>query len=142
MNRLKKIKALKEQIELFQLENRGIIARYTMPELCSIYNGIGPDAFPEWLRGVITSLNPALEPAAFIHDVEWHESDGSKISFQASNARLERNGRRIAAGQYHRFDPRRYLLAHQAARFARLCTMFGWTAWCAPCSCAVCRKKN
>ena len=44
MNRLKEIKELKRLAEKFQLENREIIGRYTMCELASICNGIGPGA--------------------------------------------------------------------------------------------------
>lgn len=70
MNRLKKIKELKRQAEEFQLENREIIGSYTMQELCSIYNGIGPGAFPEWLRNVVSALHPSLAVVAFVHDIE------------------------------------------------------------------------
>jgi len=70
MNRLKEIKELKRFAEDLQLENREIIGRYTMPELCSIYNGIGPDSFPDWLRGCISALHPSLAVVAFIHDIE------------------------------------------------------------------------
>ena len=41
-----------------------------MRELFSIYNGIGPDSFPEWLRGLVSALHPSLAVAAFIHDIE------------------------------------------------------------------------
>ena len=78
MNRLKEIKELKRQAEEFQLENREIIGKYSMAELAAIYNGIGPDAFPEWLRDTISALHPSLAVVAFIHDCEWHESDRSK----------------------------------------------------------------
>ena len=44
MNRLKEIKELKALAEKLQLENREIIRKYNMRELCSIYNGIGPGA--------------------------------------------------------------------------------------------------
>ncbi|WP_176014440.1 hypothetical protein [Victivallis sp. Marseille-Q1083] len=70
MNRLKEILELKRLAEEFQLENREIIAKYNMQELCSIYNGIGPDAFPEWLRNAIFVLHPSLAVIAFIHDIE------------------------------------------------------------------------
>ena len=50
MNRLKEIKELKALAEELQLENREIIRKYKITELASIYNGIGPDSFPEWLR--------------------------------------------------------------------------------------------
>jgi hypothetical protein len=60
MNRLKEIKELKRRADAFQLENREIIGKYTMAELCAIYNGIGQDSFPEWLRDIISSLHPSL----------------------------------------------------------------------------------
>ena len=142
MNRLKEIKQLKELAEKYRLEGREIIGKYNMQELCSIYNGIGPDAFPQWLRKGISALNPSLAVVAFIHDIEWHESDGSKEGFKASNDRFRTNGRRVADAEYAWYNPRRWLVRHQAARFARLCQSFGWSGWASPCNCAVCRKKN
>ena len=47
MNRLKEIKELKALAEELQLENREIIRKYKITELAGIYNGIGPDSFPE-----------------------------------------------------------------------------------------------
>ena len=60
MNRLKEIKRLKGLAEKYRLEGREIIGKYNMQELCSIYNGIGPDAFPQRLRKGISALNPSL----------------------------------------------------------------------------------
>lgn len=142
MNRLKEIKQLKELAEKYQLEGREIIGKYNMQELCSIYNGIGPDAFPQWLRKGISALNPSLAVVAFIHDIEWHESDGSKEGFKASNDRFRTNGCKVADAEYAWYNPRRWLVRHQAAKFARLCQSFGWSGWASPCNCAVCRKKN
>ena len=45
---------------------------------------------------------------AFIHDIEWHESDGSKDSFDESNRRWKRNGYRVAQVEFRAWDPRRY----------------------------------
>lgn len=141
MNRLKKIKLLKEQAETLGLENREIIGKYNMRELCSIYNGIGPDAFPGWLREFISALHPSLEVVAFIHDIEWHESDGSQEKFHESNDRFLTNGRIAAKARFGWWHPQRYLVTGQARRFSRLCRLFGWKAWITPCSCVVCRKK-
>ena len=142
MNRLKEIKQLKELAEKYRLEGREIIGKYNMQELCSIYNGIGPDAFPPWLRKGISALNPSLAVVAFIHDIEWHESDGSKEGFKASNDRFRTNGCKVADAEYAWYNPRRWLVRHQAAKFARLCQSFGWSGWASPCDCAVCCKKN
>ena len=129
MNRLKKIKELKELAEKYELENVAIIRRYTMAQLCKYYNGIGPDAFPEWLREKVTELHPSLEPAALIHDLEWTESDGSEEKFQASNERLERNGILLAKAIFPWYHYRRYLVIHQAKRFSQLCGLFGFAGW-------------
>lgn len=80
MATLREIKHLKELAEELKLENREILGKYKLTELASIYNGIGPDCFPEWLRSAISSLHPSLAVVAFIHDVEWHESDLSMRS--------------------------------------------------------------
>ena len=141
MNRLKEIKRLKELAEKYRLDGREIIEKYNMQELCSIYNGIGPDAFPEWLRKGISALNPSLAVVALIHDIEWHESDGSMEAFKASNDRFRANGFKVADAEHPLWSPRRWMVRHQAAKFARLCQKFGWRGWSSPCKCAVCRKK-
>ena len=142
MNRLKEIKELKRRADEFQLENREILGKYTMTELASIYNGIGPDAFPEWLRNTISALHPSLAVVAFVHDVEWHESEGSKEKFAASNDRFKRNGYAVAKAEYGWYNPLRYVVMNQARRFGNVCQLFGWSAWTSPCECAVCQKKR
>ena len=142
MTTLTEIKKLCRQAEAFQLENREIIGKYTMEELAAIYNGIGPDAFPEWLRDTISALHPSLAVVAFIHDIKWHESDQSKEKFAASNDRFKRNGYAAAKAQFGWYNPRRYIVMNQARRFGNVCQLFGWKAWCSPCECAVCRKKK
>lgn len=130
MNRLKKIKMLKAQAESLALENREIITRYNMRELCRIYNGIGPESFPEWLREGLSALHPSLAVVALIHDLEWHESDFTRESFTQSNNRFKRNGRIVAKAMFRWYDPRRYLVMRNARRFGGLCQAFGWKAWC------------
>lgn len=142
MNRLKEIKKLREKAESLKLENAEILRKYNMQQLCSIYNGIGPDAFPDWLRDAISALHPSLSVVALIHDVEWHESDLSKETFAESNARFKRNGYTAAKAEYAWYDPRRYIVMNQARRFGNICQALGWAAWTSPCECAVCKKKS
>lgn len=142
MNRLKEIKELKALAEELQLENREIIRKYKITELAGIYNGIGPDSFPEWLRGLVSALHPSLAVVAFIHDIEWHESDGSKEKFTESNNRFKTNGYTAAKANYSWWNPLRYIVMNHARRFGNICQLFGWAAWCSPCECAVCRKKR
>ena len=127
------VKRLKELCEEYGLEGRGILTKYTDEELSAIFNGIGPDAFPQWLRSALDALHPSLAPVAFIHDVEWHESDGTEASFAESNARFRRNGFKVASAAFGWWRPRRYKVMWDAVKFARICQRFGWSAWLTPC---------
>ena len=53
-----------------KLENVHILDKYSITEIGKIYNGIGPDRFPDWLREIVTKSAGLFEPAALIHDVE------------------------------------------------------------------------
>lgn len=126
------IKRLKGLCEEYGLEGREMLAGHTDEELAGIFNGIGPEAFPQWLRAALDALHPSLAPVAFIHDVEWSESDGSEESFAESNARFRRNGIKVACAAYGWWRPRRYKVMWDAWKFARICQRFGWSAWRAP----------
>lgn len=132
MASLKEVKRLKALCEEYGLEGRDILDRHTNTELASLYNGIGPESFPEWLRSVLDFIHPSLAPVAFIHDVEWSESDGTRESFAASNVRFKENGYRVAKGMYSWWRLRRWLVMNDARRFGNLCQSFGWSAWRAP----------
>ena len=113
------------------LENASILDKYTDEQLASrVYNGIGPESFPKWLREVIDFLNPSLEPVALIHDAEWYETDRTKASFEASNRRFRSNGIRMAKATYGWWNPLRYRVRRQAKLFSLACgTQAGWKAW-------------
>jgi len=142
MATLYEIKSLCQLAEECKLEDREILSKYKNVELASIFNGIGPDSFPEWLRNIISELHPSLAVVAFIHDVEWHESDQSKEKFTASNERFKRNGCAVAKHNFSWYNPRRYIVMNQARRFGNICQHFGWSAWCSPCQCAICQKNR
>lgn len=129
MNRLKEIKQLRELAEKYGLEDREILEKYPMNRLAAIYNGIGPDAFPEWLRNCISALHPTLAPVAFIHDVEWWESDGTDETFAKTNERFKENGYRAAREEYGWYNPHRWIVMNQARRFGNYCQMFGRSGW-------------
>ena len=94
------------------------------------------------VRGLVSALHPSLAVAAFIHDIEWHESDGSKEKFTESNNRFKTNGYTAAKANYSWWNPLRYIVMNHARRFGNICQLFGWAAWCSPCECAVCKKKR
>ena len=132
MSTADEIKRLRAICAECELENREILDKYTDEELASIFNGIGPEAFPQWLRAALDALHPSLAPVALIHDTEWHESDGSKATFDMSNARFRRNGCKVATASFGWWRPRRYKVMWDAVKFARICQRFGWSAFLAP----------
>ena len=128
------VKRLKALCEKYELEGREILSKYTDDELAAIFNGIGPDAFPQWLRSALDALHPSLAPVAFIHDVEWHESENApemsvanrRVAAQIatqSSARAKRSG--------HKAPRTETAFAESNARFRRngckvASAAFGW----------------
>lgn len=111
-----------------KLENVEILDRYSVEEISVIYNGIGPDRFPEVLREFLNTLHPTLQVVALIHDIEYHEG-GTREQFTESNDRFCRNGKTAAFDAYSWYDPRRYLVWNKARQFRNLCELFGWSGW-------------
>ena len=64
---LAKLEQLREKCEEYELSGREVLDCFTLEELAEIYNGIGPDRFPDWLRKIITEANGLFEPAALKH---------------------------------------------------------------------------
>ena len=122
------VEKLMAEARMLNLENVGILDRYSMEEVANIYNGIGPDRFPEWLREMLDDLHPSLCVVALIHDLEYYEG-GSKEMFTESNERFYRNGKTVAFAKYAWYDPRRYLVWNKARQFRNICNSFGWAGW-------------
>ena len=129
----------RRQANLAKLENREILVKYTDNELTGIFNGIGSDGFPKWLRVAISKLHPSIMVVALIHDVEWHERALIKKpiatcidreNFNKSNKRFDINATKMAKYNYDWFDPRRYEVEFTGWRFYRYCnTEPGFKWW-------------
>ena len=132
MATLQEVRRLRLLCEKYELEGREILNRFSDEKLAEVFNGIGPEAFPPWLRAVLDFIHPSLEPVAFLHDAEWELSDGTKESFTASNERFKRNGYKVAKADFSWWRPRRYVVMNHARRFGNICQAFGWSAWMAP----------
>jgi len=132
MATIDEIRRLRKACEDMELENREILDKYTDEELADMFNGIGPQGFPGWLRKALDALHPSLKPVALIHDVEWSESDGRRETFAASNDRFARNGRTVACASFGWWRPRRYKVMWDAVKFGRICQRFGFGAFYAP----------
>lgn len=113
------------------LENVEILDRYSEEEISRIYNGIGPDRFPDWLRKIVTESAELFEAAALIHDVEYDEG-GTREQFTAANDRFRRNCYTLVKDRYGWYDIRRYLWMNKARRWSNYCELFGWSGWTKP----------
>ena len=132
MEGIDEIRRLRRACEDMELENRELLAKYTDEQLSDMFNGIGPQGFPGWLRKALDALHPSLKPVALIHDVEWSESDGRRETFAASNDRFARNGCTAACASFGWWRPRRYKVMWDAVKFGRICQRFGFGAFYAP----------
>lgn len=129
MYTLEEIAVLRRKCNELKLVGREVLDRYTDQDLQLICNGIGPDAFPQGVREFVTGIHPTLECCAFIHDVDFHESDGTCDHFTASNDRYARNAVILAEAAYGWYNPLRYIVILQGRRHARLCQLGGWKGY-------------
>lgn len=107
-----------------ELEGTWFFQWYSPEELAVIYNGIGPDRFPDWLREIITASAELFEPAALIHDLEYFLG-GGKTDFTAANERFRRNCDTLTRRKYPWWSPLRYILFNRARRWTNYCELFG-----------------
>ena len=79
---IERIQNLRRLCGRYGLEETGILDGYTDMELAAIYNGAGPDSWIPLARDAVTALMELFEPAALIHDTQFHGSDGLRESFE------------------------------------------------------------
>lgn len=128
---IEEVLSLRSQAIRLQLQKYDLVLHYSPKELMAICNGIGAQSFPQILRELLDALHPTLRPVAYIHDIQWYESDQTKESFTESNERFKRNGYKAAKAKYSWYNPKRYIVMNQARRFGNICQAFGWDAWLA-----------
>ena len=108
------------------LEDAERLARYHYTR--KVCNGIGADWFPAWLRKFVGALAPFLEPAAWIHDLDYEAGGGWRERWIADR-RFLMNGFRAARADYAWDQLRRYTTAATALRFWLLLRFFGAPAF-------------
>lgn len=113
-----------DKAKLLKLEGVEVFSNFSWKEMKHIYNGIGPDAFPDWLRDIVTESAGLFEPAALIHDLQF-EVGGTETDFDKANDMFERNCKALVKDYYGWYNPMRYLWLNKARRWANYCRMFG-----------------
>ncbi len=97
---LEEIAELRRLCDVYKLDGRQVLARYLNSELVSIYNGAGPDSWLPLARDALTALMTLYKPLVLIHDVQFHESDGSVVGFAYTVECWRHNIRVIFDDQY------------------------------------------
>jgi hypothetical protein len=119
---------LRELAEAASLEGRDLLLR-PLATVSRVCNGIGPSWFPTRLRLAIDSLHPSLKVVAAIHDLWYYYGADTTEDFLRANRAFRENGEKVAKYLYGWYNPRRYLVAWNAARFAKLCDLAGKIAY-------------
>jgi hypothetical protein len=89
------------------------------------------------MREKLTTYLAVFEPAFLIHDLRFVLGDGSTAAFNAANAELDFNLRRIAKTTYPWYNWRRYRALAAADIITCACDRFGLEAYIAAAKTAV-----
>src|SRR5574343_651975 len=105
----------------------------SVEKLAEIYNGIGPDKWPEALRAAMTAENFDLRELPFVHDVDYYFSDGSREGWEASQERWLWHGRKVVNARYPLWQAWNYRLraaagVKVAASYEAL-KLASWPVW-------------
>lgn len=86
--------------------------------LAQIWNGYGPDAWPEWLRLDLTWVYRHFQPVACIHDYQFARSDGTRAGWDLTQAYWLANSSLMLSDRYPLRNP--LLWPPRAAAWAKL----------------------
>ena len=84
----------------YSLRGSNKLLKYSDEALQGIYNGVGPDRWPDNVRRLLTGLAHLYEPAVLIHDVEFKESDGTANGFADTVDHFKANVKTIQQTEY------------------------------------------
>ena len=97
--------------------------------LVRVYNGIGPEAWPERYRGWVTSVLSRYEPEALIHDWEFVFRPKTYFSFTLANLRWACNSIIKAWHTHRRVGKLFWVDASCGVACAFCCQLGGWQAY-------------
>ena len=111
-----------------KLESRTLLYHDTGLVL-RVCNGIGPSWFPSSLRAMIDAFHPSLKVVAAIHDLRYYFGTGEISDFHLANDEFNSNGFLVSRHLFGWYNPRRYIVEYDAAKFAKLCNLGGKVAY-------------
>jgi hypothetical protein len=105
--------------------------RITDEEIERVFNGVGPEWLPWWLRKLLDYFFEVFLPAVWVHDYRYSYGDGTLIDFMSANRELTDNCRICADAVYGALNPLRYLAYWVGEKFGKACDLFGLPAYLA-----------
>lgn len=94
------IHELRTKAEQLKLSGYECLQHYSDYSLYEIYNGAGPERWPEFARVLLTEILDLFEPAFLLHDVGFNESKGERSKWIEENRMCEENMSRIITNEY------------------------------------------
>ena len=95
-----------------------------------VYNGIGPEWLPAFIREKLTKYLAIFAPACLIHDFRFWIGNGSYLDFASANNALEENLYKCVNAEIKWYHPFRRLAGYYAAHLmAEACRRYGWSAY-------------
>lgn len=113
--------------EALKLQLSGAELLADLEGVCRECNGIGAEWMGGFLRGLVTALNPTLNPVAAIHDRRYAVCKSAEEQKFADDEFRE-NGRK-AAYRYGWWRPRRYVVLRNTNVFYAALRVAGHKAW-------------
>ena len=102
----------------------------TPPEvLARVYNGIGPERWPQRYRDFVTRVLGRYEPEAMIHDWEYIFQPKTYARFTVANLRFALNSIIVAWHAHHVVAKLFWLDAGCGVACAFFCQLGGWQAF-------------
>ena len=96
-----------------------------------VYNGIGPEEWPEEWRRAITRCFDLFQPAALIHDLRFTYASGARRDFNFANVEFHNNCLKLARYSIPWWRVLRRFLADGSALafYEAVSSPFGWDAY-------------
>lgn len=96
-----------------------------------VYNGIGPEEWPEEWRRAITRCFNLFQPAALIHDLRFTYANGTRRDFNYANVEFHNNCLKLARFSIPWWRVLRRFLADGSALafYEAVSSPFGWDAY-------------
>lgn len=122
------VEILLQKIKELNLDGQDVISHYSVEDIARIYNGIGPDRFPDWLRNFLSELNEIILPAALIHDLDY-DLGGNWDDFYASNKRLGNNSIKCIKDKFGKYSLKYWFYLAKVHVFVKICNKYGKPGW-------------